>query len=81
MTERRYPVCGTSLDGRRADAVTCSTSCRRERDRLRRLLTGERDGRYGSRCESTTRGGVDVHVKPERHREQLVPLPDHRYPR
>jgi hypothetical protein len=49
MTERRYPVCGTSLDGRRADAVTCSTSCRRERDRLRRLLTGERDGRYGSR--------------------------------
>lgn len=48
MTERRCPVCGTSLDGRRADAVTCSTSCRRERDRLRRLLTGERDGRYGS---------------------------------
>jgi hypothetical protein len=46
MTDRRCPICGTSLDGRRADAVTCSASCRRERLRLLRLLSGEGDGRY-----------------------------------
>ena len=33
-------VCGASLDGRRVDATVCGAACRRERTRLRSLLSG-----------------------------------------
>lgn len=39
--ERCCAVCGTSIEGRRPDALTCGPSCRRERSRLLRLLAGE----------------------------------------
>lgn len=42
------PVCGASLDGRRADAVYCSNGCRQEAYRFRRLLAGRPVGRYVS---------------------------------
>jgi hypothetical protein len=38
--------CGGSLEGRRPDARFCSSSCRREACRLRRLEADERDGHY-----------------------------------
>ena len=41
-------VCDHPLEGRRRDAITCSPACRRERRRLQRILSGERDGPYGS---------------------------------
>jgi hypothetical protein len=37
---RRCPICGTSLEGHRRDAVTCSGRCRAERSRLLRILGG-----------------------------------------
>ena len=39
-TVRACAVCGADLNGRRADARFCSSSCRREAHRLRRLLDG-----------------------------------------
>lgn len=40
------PVCGASLDGRRADARYCGRSCRREASRIRRLLAGQDEQGY-----------------------------------
>lgn len=38
--KRVCAVCGTNLDGRRADARYCTPSCRREACRIRILLAG-----------------------------------------
>ncbi|HKO38866.1 MAG TPA: hypothetical protein VJU14_10905 [Solirubrobacterales bacterium] len=48
MTEqdRICPICGADLSGHRTDAEVCGDRCRRERNRLRRLLAGEGDGPY-----------------------------------
>lgn len=35
MADRACSVCGASLDGRRVDALTCSSACRREASRRR----------------------------------------------
>jgi hypothetical protein len=43
---RRCAVCGTSLEGKRANASYCSNACRAEAWRLRRLLAGRPVGRY-----------------------------------
>jgi len=40
------PICGAALKGKRQDARFCGSACRREHRRLRRLLSGEGDGRY-----------------------------------
>jgi hypothetical protein len=40
------PICGASLAGKRRDARFCSSACRRAHGRLRRLLSGQGDGRY-----------------------------------
>ena len=45
-SSRRCPVCGESLDGRRADARTCGSACRRLLYRGERLLAGRPDGPY-----------------------------------
>lgn len=45
-SERACPVCGADLSGHRADAEVCGDRCRRERNRLRRLLAGQGDGPY-----------------------------------
>lgn len=45
---RCCPVCGTSLAGRRSDAVTCGASCRRELSRLRAILRGSDTEPYES---------------------------------
>lgn len=43
---RRCQMCGVSIDYLRSDAETCGPACRRERNRVRRLLAGEADGPY-----------------------------------
>jgi hypothetical protein len=43
-------ICGTSLAGRRRDALCCGPACRRERSRLKRLLSGREAEGY--RCLS-----------------------------
>jgi hypothetical protein len=41
-------LCGASLEGKRDDARHCSSACRVEAWRLRRLLEGRPVGRYAS---------------------------------
>ena len=41
VVSRGCPVCGTNLDGQRADAVTCSAACRRELARFRAVVSGQ----------------------------------------
>jgi len=48
---RRCAFCGASLEGRRADARYCSTACRVESWRLRRLLEGRPVGRYATAAD------------------------------
>lgn len=55
VPERRCPVCGASLADRDPRARACSPAHRREVARLRRLLSGERDGFYGTLTEYTSR--------------------------
>lgn len=45
---RHCVVCGASLAGRRSDAVTCGPPCRRERSRLRAVLSGSEADQYES---------------------------------
>jgi len=40
--------CGGALVQRRAGARFCGASCRREHNRVSRLLSGQRDGRYAN---------------------------------
>ena len=44
-------VCGTSLEGRRADARRCGGPCRAEASRLRAILSGRGSGPYRSVAE------------------------------
>jgi hypothetical protein len=44
--ERVCVACGASLAGRRVDARTCSSGCRREAYRLAMLATGAPDAFY-----------------------------------
>ncbi len=60
---RRCPVCGATLDGRRADAEVGGPVCRRERGRLRALLAGRGNGPYHSVAEYQAR-------RPQREREK-----------
>lgn len=53
--ERCCPICGADLEGHRPDALVCGSSCRRERNRLLRLLAGESDGPYRSVAEYLNR--------------------------
>lgn len=46
--DRTCPICGASLADRGADAEVRGDSCRRERNRLRQLLAGKPDSRYGT---------------------------------
>ena len=48
---RRCALCGASLEGRRADARYCSSACRVEAWRLRRLLEGRPVGRYATAAD------------------------------
>ena len=43
--------CGVSLKGRRDDARHCSSACRVEAWRLRRLLEGRPVGRYATAAD------------------------------
>lgn len=52
---RVCPVCGESLEGRRADARYCGSVCRREARRVRALLTGRSDGPYRTLREYVNR--------------------------
>lgn len=44
----RCVICEASLAGRRRDATTCGSACRRERSRLRALLSGKAAGGFES---------------------------------
>ena len=41
---RRCTVCGASLEGRRRQAHTCSSGCRRELSRIKAVASGRSDG-------------------------------------
>src|SRR5215212_4535082 len=64
------PVCGVSLEGRRADARYCSDACRAEAWGLRRLDEGRAVGRYTCLAERMAAYGrarrSTVHKKRER---------------
>jgi hypothetical protein len=50
-------VCGGSMAGRRAHALTCSDACRKEAERLRAILAGEAAAPYPSiRARLSARG-------------------------
>lgn len=53
--DRRCPVCGGSLDGRRSDAIYDRPSCRREANRVAHLLAGKPDTGYASLDEYAQR--------------------------
>lgn len=55
MSSRRCPVCGTSLEGRRRDAIYDRPACRREGNRLLRLAAGKPDTGYRSLDEYAQR--------------------------
>ena len=48
VTDRRCPICGSNLSGRRADARYRGGRCRAEASRLSRLFTGEQVDGYES---------------------------------
>ena len=48
---RSCAFCGAGLEGRRSDARYCSTACRVEAWRLRRLLEGRPVGRYATAAD------------------------------
>lgn len=54
-SDRSCPICGADLAGHRRDADVCGPSCRRQRSRLRRLLSGQGDGRYATVAEYDAR--------------------------
>lgn len=52
---RRCPICGTSLEDRDPRTKACGPAHRRELSRVRRLLSGEADGFYGTLGEYMAR--------------------------
>lgn len=55
---KRCPVCGGGVSGR-SDARYCSTGCRVEAWRVRRLLDGKRTGPYTTLNERMAAFGAD----------------------
>lgn len=53
--QRCCTICRGSLQGRDPRALTCSPACRRERNRLRRLLDGQSDGPYATHADYIAR--------------------------
>jgi hypothetical protein len=51
----RCRVCGTSLEGRRRQALTYSAACRREASRVRAMLDGRSEGRYATLADLQNR--------------------------
>ena len=65
--ERRCRFCGAALESKRSDARYCSSACRAESWRLRRLLSGLSAGRYATPAER-----LDSYGKRRRIRSQAA---------
>lgn len=65
---RRCEFCGACMDGRRAKARFCSTACRAEAWRIRRLLNGDAVGRY-----DTLAARMAAYGRPRRRKRSQKP--------
>jgi hypothetical protein len=67
----RCALCGASLGRRRSDARYCSSACRVESWRLRRLLEGRPVGRYATAADRMAAYGRPVAVGVHKRRERV----------
>ena len=65
--------CGAALVQRRAGARFCGASCRREHNRVSRLLSGQRDGRYANLAAYDERARKRAQRAPEPVRSTATP--------